>query len=88
MSMLYLNPKQIKEIEGLFRQFIWGNCKAKISLTLLKKSKIHGGLRLVNVSAKQDALQINWIHKFLEDEFFRKCFCETLNIRLSFVEDI
>ena len=60
-TMMYLTEKHIDKIDKLFREFLWNGRKAKISLNTLKKLKIQGGLRLVNLKAKQDTLRVSHI---------------------------
>ena len=51
--MLHLSKKEIEMIESIFRNFIWNSKRAKISLQTLQLKKLQGGLKLVNLEAKQ-----------------------------------
>ena len=59
--MLDLTHDTIKSIEGILRDFIWSGKRAKIALETLKKDRRDGGLRLVDLRAKQAAIKISWI---------------------------
>ena len=83
MALLNLTSKQISVVENIFRNFIWSGKKPKISLELLKKNKIHGGLRLVDLNAKQKALKCSWIFKHQENELLTRCIYDTLGIKAS-----
>ena len=71
--MSNLSPEQIHEIENIFREFIWKGKKPKIALKTLMGLKEQGGLRLVNLKNKQDALKISWVHRLQEDNFLSHC---------------
>ena len=58
-----LTKRQLKEIEGIFRNFLWNGKKAKIGLSTLMLAKEHGGLRLSDISARQDCFKISWIFR-------------------------
>ena len=62
-----LDNKKIKEIEDLFRRFIWQGRKEKIKLAILQRPKNEGGLGLVNLYLKDRAIKISWI-KILSEE--------------------
>ena len=64
-TILLLTDKQIGEVEKLLRDFIWNGKKPKISMVLLKKKKDQGGLRLVDMEAKQNTLRVAWIFKLI-----------------------
>ena len=73
MTMTNLSDKQLKLVEKVFREYLWSGKKAKLSLETLQKSKKDGGLRLVNLRAKQDATKISWIFRLDDDPFLAKC---------------
>ena len=79
MTMLYLNETEIAQVEGIISNFLWNNKKPKISLEMLKKDKKQGGLRLVDISAKQNTIWVSWIIKSLEDSFLQRCVEYNLN---------
>ena len=60
-TMLNMTDRQINTVEGVIREYIWTGKKPKISFELLKKNKIHGGLRLVDLKAKQNALKCGYL---------------------------
>ena len=51
----------IKKVNKILVEFIWGGKRAKISLDVLQASKSAGGLNLVNLHWRNDALKISWI---------------------------
>ena len=51
-----------KQIETEIVQFIWGGKKLKIPLRTLQAPKTEGGLGLVNLRKKEQALKISWIN--------------------------
>ena len=83
LTMLDLKDTQIREINGIIRSFLWNNKRAKISLEMLQKGKDQGGLRLVNIKAKQEALKITWIVKLWDDEFLANCAYNELDLMLK-----
>ena len=74
-TVLNLTNVQIDIVEKLFREFLWCGKKPKISLVTLKKSKKNCGMRLVDISAKQDSIKISWIFRIQDNVFLLKC-CE------------
>ena len=87
-TMLYLTQDQTDQIDSKMRSFIWGDKKPKISLKTLQKAKLQGGLRLVDVNAKQDALRISWIFRLCENHFLIQRALSALNIAESLRETI
>ena len=58
----------IKKLESIISSFIWSNKKAKIARGLLQSSKQSGGLGLVDLRKKDDALKISWIAILRQDQ--------------------
>ena len=59
MSVLEnLTKDLIIKYDKMISNFLWDNKKAKILMAVLHKPKEIGGLRLVNLKAKQDSLKI------------------------------
>ena len=81
-TMCDLSKDRIVFIEKILREFIWGGKKPKISFEMLKKDKCDGGLRLVDLSAKQKAIKVSWIFKDL-DPFLSMCLYEALDQKLG-----
>ena len=52
---------QIKKFNKLLRTFLWKGKKSKISLHTLQKAKESGGLHLVDLISKQEALKVPWV---------------------------
>ena len=67
--MISLSEEQVKIVNNKIRNFIWGGKKSKISLDRLQKKKVQGGLKLVNLIAKQKTMRISWIFKIEQDPF-------------------
>ena len=56
-----LREKDIKSIENIIHKFLWKGKKAKMSMAHLKVHKSEGGLGLVDIKSKHEALLYNWI---------------------------
>ena len=80
-TMMFLQPVDIANIEKIIRRFLWNGKKAKISLFTLMKRKQDGGLRLVNLAAKQQTIKISWVYKL--DNFLETCLYKNLNDTLQ-----
>ena len=50
----------VKRVYNIFRDFIWNGKKAKISLSILQNPKKEGGLDLVDLQKKDQALKATW----------------------------
>lgn len=62
MQVLPNMPVHIyNEISEIVQKFLWSGGSTKISNKILTKDKKYGGLRLVNILARQQALKIQWI---------------------------
>ena len=72
-TMLYIEEYDIIKIEKLFHNYLWGGRRARISMKTLQKKKTQGGLRLVNLRLKQDALLIKWVTLLENDVFLQNC---------------
>ena len=53
----------VKELENIFRAFIWNNKKPRITLNQLEKDISDGGLKLTNINAFCSALKLSWIKR-------------------------
>ena len=62
-----LTRKYIKTIKNYISNFIWDGKRPKILLRMLQLNKDDGGLGLINLSAKDDAVKCNWV-KILQEE--------------------
>ena len=62
MSVLPRIPKEtVNRIHKSIEQFIWNNKRPKIQLKTLQSNKKEGGLGLVNLETKDNALKTKWI---------------------------
>ena len=66
------------ELERHIQQFLWNGKRAKISLDTLKCDHGKGGLRLVHIRQKQNALKILSIFQSECDPFLHKCMHQSL----------
>ena len=82
-TMANLSDKQIKTVEDLIKEFLWRGKKAKIAFETLKKDRKQGGLRLVDLSAKQSSIKIKWIFSVLYDSFLERCAYEALSPKIK-----
>ena len=71
-TMLNLSVDQIKLVKKIFAEFLWNGKKAKIALYTLKQSKDQGGLKLIDLESKQDAIQISWVFRSQDSNLLRK----------------
>ena len=58
----------IKKMKQIITTFLWDGKKAKIAYDTLIKSKSQGGLALVDLKCKAEALKITWIHRAMNKE--------------------
>ena len=56
-----MGTNQVEEVEQEWLRFLWKGKKPKISLNVMQKSKEEGGLGLVNIRKKHEALLIGWV---------------------------
>ena len=69
--MTDLTEWQLKIIEDKIKNYFWLGKRARIAMNMLTKSREQGGLRLVDICAKQKSLKIQWIFKAEQDEFLQ-----------------
>ena len=73
MSVLPSIPESIvKKIEKVITEFIWSKKKAKIPLRTLQANKASGGLGLINLHIRDQAIKISWIKTMLQDDKYAK----------------
>ena len=61
MMVLTTIPKQlVKNIDNTIREFLWNGKKSKIAYQTLQNPKNQGGLNLVNLNSKDQALKATW----------------------------
>ena len=85
-----LNTSQITEIDDIVQKFIWNDKRPKIKLSVLKANREDGGLGLVDMASKHQALLYNWVNDcfkypiignlaqaFLGDKFSLECIWKT-----------
>ena len=61
MMVLPTIPKNIiKNMDNLIRHFLWNGKKSKIAYNILQNPKKEGGLNLVNLEKKDQALKATW----------------------------
>ena len=72
-TVLDLSRQDIHSVEMCMREFIWKGKKPKIALYTLTKNKHQGGIRLVDITAKQDSIRIGWIFRLEKDLFLQEC---------------
>ena len=72
MTIPNLPQSGLNAIEEEMNKFIWNGKRAKIPLRVLKRSKKDGGLGLVDLKKRQDAVKITWIQLLQSDEKLEK----------------
>ena len=68
MVLPNLTQEFLKQMEESIESFIWNGRKPKIPLKVLQMSKKSGGLKLVNLKRKEQALKLTWINIIKLDE--------------------
>ena len=68
----YISEARYQKAEEMIEKFIWNDKKPKIKLNILMLSKENGGLGLVNLRLKHQALIMGWIKKCKYDEILYK----------------
>ena len=62
MSVLpKLSEEMLNLLHKLFRKFIWGTSKPRMTLSQLEQDFVEGGLKLTNLFCLNDALKLAWI---------------------------
>ena len=79
MTMCDLNREQLNKINKNIHHFLWGGKKrGRISMYTLQRGRDQGGLRLVDLKSKQEALKIQGI--FRMEESVMRCLYSYLNV--------
>ena len=73
-----LQTGQIKRIDQLILDFLWGHKRPKININILKRDKDLGGLNLVDILSKHRAMHLQWVEKVIHNEDFRYVYAELL----------
>lgn len=73
----------LQKLDQIIKNFIWKVGRTKISHKILTKDKAQGGLRLVDVSARQKALKAQWIVFIHNDDFWANVFFSKMNINIG-----
>ena len=71
--LLEISGEQIKQINKKIHGYLWKGKRARIAMNTLTKPRHHGGMNLVDIGARQKALQISWIGRLENDEFLARC---------------
>ena len=82
-TVLSLSKIQLNELEKIIKDFVWSGKKPKIAFVTLCKKREQGGLRLVNLQAKQDSIMIGNIFRLSNDPFLSKCMSKVLSPALG-----
>ena len=73
---MYVLPKITQgfviKFNKMVENFLWNGRKPKIPLKILQNSKKYGGLNLVDLEVKDDAIKISWIKMVSEDKYLRE----------------
>ena len=63
-----MSAETITKVEKLIESFLWNGRRPKIPLKVLQSPKNLGGLNLISLKAKDDAMKLTWFHILQEDE--------------------
>ena len=80
LNFIHLDKDLLKLIERLSFNFIWGSKREFIKREQLTKEKKEGGINMINIKAKCDAIKVRFFleflsnHKRIEYQFGIKCF--------------
>ena len=70
MNVLPLMPKDlVQETNSVIHQFIWKDQRPRIRLDILTLNKDQGGLRVVNITAKDLALKVKSVFAYYQNEY-------------------
>ena len=58
---------QIDAVESEIVKFVWNGRRSKIPLKVLKLPKNEGGMQLVDLNSKQNALKVSWVQTLAHD---------------------
>ena len=64
---LHLNSKIIKQINGLFFDFLWNSKGDKIKRNVITQNYGNGGLEMIDIASFNKALKSVWIRKYLDE---------------------
>ena len=78
-TMLNLSLSQLEVTQTKIVDFLWSGKKPKIARETLYRDYSQGGLRLVNLQAKQSALKINWVFECEHDNVLQSAMYENLH---------
>ena len=77
--MVDLSDEQVKMVQHRIHKFLWnGRERGRIAMRTLCKSKADGGLRLVDIRAKQEAIKIQCIFTY-DQQLLSMCY-QQLNV--------
>ena len=72
-----LNSAQLKQLENIIFNFLWGNKPDKVSRDHSKLSEKAGGLGVIDIKCFWQALKFSWIRRLLNTSaFWPKILCE------------
>ena len=66
-----LTKSQLKSIDSIIKKFLWGKGRPKIPLKVLRNPKKYGGLKLVDLEARQTALKVSWVQRIHKQTSFQ-----------------
>ena len=82
--LLNMNDQLIEQFYKTVTDYLWGVDKPHtIPTKVLTKSKECGGLRLVDMCAKQNALKVQWILRCKDSIFVNNIFCNEFETGLG-----
>ena len=60
-------PKEIEEaIQKLINHFIWDDNRASINLNHMREHTSRGGIKLLDIKARNEAIELMWLKKYLD----------------------
>ena len=69
----------VEEFNTLVNNFLWDGGKPKIKLQTLQASKQEGGLGLINLKIKDQALKVSWPQMLKSDEYIQRFMFKSLS---------
>ena len=77
-----ISESYVKRFKKMVQDFIWNNRKPKISMEKLCCNKNQGGLKLVDIKVKDNAMKVQWVKMISEDPYMRELAFNRLNCKM------
>ena len=65
-TVLQVPKEKLEEIDQLFYDFIWQNCKHHVKKVVIIQKIEHGGLKMPDIKSMVKAMKLSWVKRLLE----------------------